>query len=102
MFQHAINDTPAMPKMSRYTSTSTTTNMGTISENKQNGALKIEAKLDIVEPLGMETMVYFSINNSQICGKVSPDNTIKNGKVITLYLDSLNFHFIDPKTDIVL
>ena len=73
-----------------------------ISENKQNGALKIEAKLDIVEPLGMETMVYFSINNSQICGKVSPDNTIKNGKVITLYLDSLNFHFIDPKTDIVL
>ena len=73
-----------------------------ISENKQNGALKIEAKLDIVEPLGMETMVYFSINNSQICGKVSPDNTIKNGTVITLYLDSLNFHFIDPKTDIVL
>jgi hypothetical protein len=36
MFQHAINDTPAMPKMSRYTSTSTTSNMGTISENKQN------------------------------------------------------------------
>jgi len=50
----------------------------------------------------METMVYFSINNSQICGKVSPDNTIQNGKVMTLYFDSLNFHFIDPETDLVL
>ena len=73
-----------------------------ISENKQKESLKIEAKLDIVEPLGMETMVYFSIKNSQICGKVSPDNTIQNGKVMTLYFDSLNFHFIDPETDLVL
>ena len=73
-----------------------------ISENKQKGSLKVEAKLDIVEPLGMETMVYFSINNYQICGKVSPDSTLQNGKVITLYFDSLNFHFIDAHTDLVI
>ena len=73
-----------------------------ISENKQINSLKIEAKLNIVEPLGMETMVYFSINNSQICGKVSPDNAIQNGKIITLYFDSSKFHFIDPETDLVL
>ena len=73
-----------------------------ISENKQINSLKIEAKLNIVEPLGMETMVYFSINNSQVCGKVLPDHTIQNGKVINLYFNSLKFYFIDPETDLVL
>ena len=42
------------------------------------------------------------INNSQICGKVSPDKAIQNGKIITLYFDSSKFHFIDPETDLVL
>ena len=73
-----------------------------ITEIKQKSSLKIEAKLDIVEPLGMETMVYFSINNAQVCGKVSPDQSIQNGKNIKLYFDSLNVHFIDPETDLVL
>ena len=73
-----------------------------ISENKQEHSLKVEAKLNIVEPLGMETMVYFSINNSQVCGKVLPDHTIQNGKVINLYFNSLKFYFIDPETDLVL
>ena len=73
-----------------------------ISENDQKNSMKIEVKLNIVEPLGMETMVYFSINNSQICGKVSPDNTIQNNKIMTLYFDSSKFHFIDPETDRVL
>lgn len=73
-----------------------------ISENKQKHSLKINAKLNIVEPLGMETMVYFSINNSQVCGKVLPNHSIQNGKTITLYFDSLKFYFIDPETDLVL
>ena len=71
-------------------------------KNKQEHSLKVEAKLNIVEPLGMETMVYFSINNSQVCGKVLPDHTIQNGKVINLYFNSLKFYFIDPETDLVL
>ena len=50
----------------------------------------------------METMVYFSINNAQVCGKVSPDQSIQNGKNIKLYFNSLNCHFIDPETDLVL
>jgi hypothetical protein len=36
MFQHAMNDTPAMPTMTSNTSTSTTSNKGTIFENTQN------------------------------------------------------------------
>jgi len=50
----------------------------------------------------METMVYFSLNNSQVCGKVLPNQSIQNGKTITLYFDSLKFYFIDPETDLVL
>ena len=37
------------------------------------GEVPFEAKLDVTEPMGMETLVYFPINGTQVCGRVNPN-----------------------------
>ena len=73
-----------------------------INEKNDKESIKTKVKIDIVEPLGMETMVYFSINKVQLCGKVSPDNDLRDGTIIPLYFSKDSFYIIDPLTDKVL
>ena len=73
-----------------------------INEKNDKESIKCDVKIDLVEPLGMETMIYFSINGVQLCGRVSPDNNLQRGNIIPLYLSKNNFHIIDPVTDKVL
>ena len=35
---------------------------------------QFDTALDVVEPMGMETMVYFSIDGQEICGRVDPES----------------------------
>src|ERR1700720_3881514 len=36
------------------------------------GRAAFEAQLDVVEPMGMETMVYFVVDGTEVCGRVNP------------------------------
>ena len=36
------------------------------------GTAAFEARLDVVEPMGMETMVYFIVDGVEVCGRVDP------------------------------
>ena len=36
------------------------------------GSAAFEARLDVVEPMGMETMVYFLVDGVEVCGRVDP------------------------------
>ena len=36
------------------------------------GMAAFEARLDVVEPMGMETMVYFLVDGVEVCGRVDP------------------------------
>ena len=31
-----------------------------------------DVRLDVVEPMGMETMVYFIVDGIEVCGRVNP------------------------------
>ena len=73
-----------------------------ISEKKSEDAIEFDAKIDLVAPLGMETMVYFTINKVQLCGKVSPETNLVSNNTISLNFDKNKFHIIDPQTDKVL
>ena len=64
--------------------------------------MQYEVIIDLVEPLGMETMIYFSMNGIQVCGKISPNNPLKIGEKIKLNFSKVFYHIIDPVTDIVL
>jgi multiple sugar transport system ATP-binding protein len=58
--------------------------------------------LDVVEPMGMETLVYFRINGTEICGRVDPASAEAPGTQMTLQANLDHLHLIDPGTDLVL
>jgi multiple sugar transport system ATP-binding protein len=58
--------------------------------------------LDVVEPMGMEAMVYFSVNGAEICGRVAPNAPSGPGEAMQLAADLAHMHLIDPATDLVL
>ena len=60
------------------------------------------ATLDVVEPMGMETMVFFTINRSEICARVEPSAATAPGQPMRLYANLNHMHLIDPATDLVL
>ncbi len=61
-----------------------------------------EVMVNFIEPLGMETMVYFTVNGVELCGRVSPDADPRPGQTIPLTIDMGKMHLIDSETNLVL
>jgi len=66
------------------------------------GRAGFEVQLDVVEPMGMETMVYFIVDGVEVCGRVNPTAAGKAGEMMPLVADLNHMHLIDPRTDQVL
>jgi multiple sugar transport system ATP-binding protein len=66
------------------------------------GVSAIEAMLDVTEPMGMETMVYFAMNGKEICGRVSPNANARHGAPMRLAVDLNNMHLLDERTGAVI
>jgi multiple sugar transport system ATP-binding protein len=60
------------------------------------------AVLEIVEPMGMETLVYFNIDGQQICGRVDPGSGAQPGETMRLVANMDHMHLIDPASGAVL
>jgi multiple sugar transport system ATP-binding protein len=60
------------------------------------------ATLDVVEPMGMETMVYFTVDGQEICGRVDPGAAAGPGETMRLYANMDHMHLIDPQTGVLL
>src|ERR1051326_3042153 len=58
--------------------------------------------LDVVEPIGMETMVFFTVGNTEICSRVEPSAATGPGQPMRLYANLNHMHLIDPANDEVL
>jgi multiple sugar transport system ATP-binding protein len=65
------------------------------------GSAAFEARLDVVEPMGMETMVYFIVDGVEVCGRVDPVTAGKVGEPMRLIADLNQMHLIDPRTELV-
>jgi multiple sugar transport system ATP-binding protein len=61
-----------------------------------------ENPIDVVEPMGMETLVYFTIAGSEVCGRVNPNAGATAEKPMKLRADLSNMHLIDDGTGKVL
>ena len=59
------------------------------------GEVPFEAKLDVTEPMGMETLVYFPVNGTQVCGRVNPNAGAQDGAPLRLAANLNNMHLID-------
>jgi multiple sugar transport system ATP-binding protein len=55
--------------------------------------------LDVVEPMGMETMVFFTIEGTEVCARVAPDAATGPGEPMRLSANLDNMHLIDPQTE---
>jgi multiple sugar transport system ATP-binding protein len=70
------------------------------SDRDQNSEFAVS--LDVVEPMGMETMVFFKVDGQEICGRVEPSSATGPGETMRLYANMEHMHLIDPQTDLVL
>ena len=70
--------------------------------NDRDANCEFAAMLDVVEPMGMETMVYFTVDGQEICGRVDPGSAKGPGESMGLYADMDRMHLIDPQTGLVL
>jgi len=61
-----------------------------------------EVELEVTEPMGMETLVYFLVNGTEVCGRVSPNAGARDGGRLKLVADLNNMHLIDDESGKVL
>jgi multiple sugar transport system ATP-binding protein len=61
-----------------------------------------EAKVDVTEPLGVDTMVFFAIKGQDICARCTPQAVKRVGESMSFMADMGKMHVIDPATDKVL
>jgi len=70
-----------------------------ISIEKTNiKSIEQECCLDVIEPMGNETFIYFEIEKVQFIARVKPLHDIKVGGKIKLYIDPEKIYLFDKKT----
>jgi multiple sugar transport system ATP-binding protein len=75
-----------------------------ITEPRHNGradGCDFEVTLDVVEPMGMETMVFFTINGTEFCSRVEPSSAGHAGAKMRLHANVDHMHLIDPASGAV-
>ncbi|WP_407112138.1 ABC transporter ATP-binding protein [Bradyrhizobium sp. LMG 9283] len=66
------------------------------------GVETFETVLDVTEPMGMETLVYFGLDGTPVCGRVDPNAGAKDGAPMRLAMDLNNMHLLNEETGVVL
>jgi multiple sugar transport system ATP-binding protein len=66
------------------------------------GIEAFEAVLDVTEPMGMETLIYFTLEGAQICGRVNPNAGARDGAPLRLAVDLNNMHLLNEGTGAVI
>jgi multiple sugar transport system ATP-binding protein len=66
------------------------------------GIESFDAVLDVTEPMGMETLIYFTLEGAQICGRVNPNAGARDGGPLRLAVDLNNMHLLNEVTGAVI
>ncbi|WP_314963030.1 sn-glycerol-3-phosphate ABC transporter ATP-binding protein UgpC [Bradyrhizobium cosmicum] len=66
------------------------------------GVETFDTVLDVTEPMGMETLVYFGLDGTPVCGRVDPNAGAKDGAPMRLAMDLNNMHLLNEATGAVL
>ena len=76
-----------------------------LTEDRGDGGAQagaIDAMIEVAEPLGMETLVFFRINEVELCGRVSPTAGAREGAELRLCARLDNMHLIDEASGAVI
>jgi multiple sugar transport system ATP-binding protein len=72
------------------------------SAHPESGVEAFDAVLDVTEPMGMETLVYFTMDGAQVCGRVNPNAGARDGAPLRLAVDLNNMHLLNEVTGVVI
>jgi multiple sugar transport system ATP-binding protein len=67
-------------------------------DNPNPGVVRLDAPVDVVEPMGMETLVHFFVDGTPVCARVDPNTHAEPEQTIPLSADLNNMHLIEPET----
>ncbi len=67
-----------------------------------DGADTFEAKVELVEPLGSETLAMLRIGEASVTGRFPPDMKVKPGDMVKVSLALNRMRFFDPDTGLTL
>jgi multiple sugar transport system ATP-binding protein len=74
-----------------------------VTETRSYGAgAEFTMPVDVVEPMGMETMVYFIVEGTEVCARVSPEAAQRPGEHMRFMADMRHMHLIDPELEQVI
>ena len=59
------------------------------------GVVRLEAPVDVVEPMGMETLIHFFIEGEPVCARVDPATEAHPGQMLALSADLAQMHLIE-------
>jgi multiple sugar transport system ATP-binding protein len=68
----------------------------------EDGEGTLQVALDLVEPLGMETLAHFNLAGQQMVARLPADYHLVSGSMIKLRVDSAKVHLIDPDSEKVI
>src|SRR5579883_1231755 len=63
------------------------------------GMAELSLAVEVVEPMGMETMVYTTVNGTSTCARVDPIAARQPGETMRFLADMRHMHLIDPAND---
>ncbi len=76
-----------------------------VTEAKTNGSKNLatfDAGIEVVEPMGNETMVFLSIQGTEVCGRTDPNAGAKVGASMKMAAHLDHMHLIDNASGKVL
>jgi multiple sugar transport system ATP-binding protein len=62
------------------------------------GMARLDAPVDVVEPMGMETLVHFFIDGTPVCARVDPTTRAEPGQKLPLAADLNQMHLVEPES----
>jgi multiple sugar transport system ATP-binding protein len=67
-------------------------------DSERPGVARLNAPVDVVEPMGMETLIHFFIGNEAVCARVDPATPARHGEILPLAADLNQMHLIDTES----
>jgi multiple sugar transport system ATP-binding protein len=68
------------------------------SDSSRPGSVPLKANVDVVEPMGMETLIHFFLGTTYVVARISPESRVGPGETLPLAAEMNNMHLIEPET----
>jgi multiple sugar transport system ATP-binding protein len=62
------------------------------------GVARLDAPVDVVEPMGMETLVHFFVKGAPVCARVDPTTRAEPDQTLPFSADLNHMHLMEPET----